>query len=139
MESAAASMESVQEAIHTMHTAGISQSQIEHNENAADFVQSPATVQTARAGLRKMAAAVHGARKKKIPVQAANAFMAAFLDPKRRLARSIVRTFSNEIRNEQQTRRFLYTVRSYMRVFLAMKNLQPQKKKQHAVTTAATH
>ena len=122
-------MESVQEAIRAMHRAGISQSQIEHNESAADFVVSSVTVQAARAGLRKMAAAVAGARKiQPLPPQAAaNAFMAAFLDTKHRLAHSIVRSFSNEIRNEQQTRRFLYTVRRYMRVYMARKNFHQKK------------
>ena len=120
-------MESVQEAIRAMHRAGISQSQIEHNESAADFVVSSVTVQAARAGLRKMAAAVGGARKPPPPQAAANAFMAAFLDTKHRLAHSIVQSFSNEIRNEQQTRRFLYTVRRYMRVYMAQKNFHQKK------------
>jgi hypothetical protein len=119
-------MESVQEAIRAMHRAGISQSQIEHNESAADFVVSSVTVQAARAGLRKMAAAVGGARAA-VGQAAANAFMAAFLDTKHRLAHSIVRSFSNEIRNEQQTRRFLYTVRRYMRVYMAQKNFHQKK------------
>ena len=120
-------MESVQEAIHTMHTAGISQSQIEHNENAVDFVVSQVTVQTARAGLRKMAV---GVRNHKIPpFQAANAFMAAFMDTKHRLARSIVWSFSNEFRNAQKTRRFLSTVRRYMCVYMARKNFHQKKNK----------
>lgn len=68
-----------------------------------------------------MAAAV-GARA--IPAKAASAFMVAFLDTEHKLARSIVERFSNELRNEQQVRRFLGSVRKYVRVFLARRNFQ---------------
>ena len=110
-------MQSVQAAIYSMHAAGISQSQIEHGSDT----RSLATVQAARAGLKQMAAAV-GARA--IPAKAASAFMAAFLDTEHKLACSIVERFSNELRNEQQVRRFLGSVRKYVRVFLARRNFQ---------------
>ena len=104
-------MSSVQDTMHTMHMAGISQSQIEHHDDAKTFVQSPATLLAANTGLSSLAE--FGGRT--VPPKAARAFLNAFTD-EHRLARKIVERFSTGLKTEKQLRLFLIVLRKYERL-----------------------